>query len=132
MKKTLDLLYNEAKKAQLHSYSPYSKFCVGAAVLMENGKIYSGCNVENASFGGTICAERVAITKAVSEGFKQIKEILVLSPNSKKIAPCGICLQFISEFSTDQTMVHLCTQNNELTSYPFSELFPLQFSSNDL
>lgn len=85
-----------AKKAQKNAYCPYSRYPVGAAVLSESGKIYTGCNVENASFGLSICAERVAIFKAISAGEKKIREICVVA---KSATPCGACRQVIMEFA---------------------------------
>ncbi len=83
--------------ASKNSHSPYSKVCVGCAVEMADGKILSGCNVENSSFGGTVCAERVAIWKAVSEGSKKINKIYVYTKDGWP--PCGMCLQVMSEFA---------------------------------
>ncbi len=92
------LLMDKAKEASKYSYSPFSKFAVGAAVLMSNGNIYTGCNVENSSFGMTICAERCAIFKAVSEGQKEILAVAIYSPNADDCYPCGACRQVMYEF----------------------------------
>ena len=93
-------LYMLAQKAMERAYAPYSKFAVGAALLTEDGKVFTGVNVENASFGATICAERTACVKAVSEGYSKFTAIAVVS--SRGSAPmCGICRQFLSEFTTD-------------------------------
>lgn len=92
------LLMDKAKEASKYSYSPFSKFAVGAAVLMSNGSIYTGCNVENSSFGMTICAERCAIFKAVSEGQKEILAVAIYSPNADDCYPCGACRQVMYEF----------------------------------
>ena len=97
-------LINEAKKARNRAYSPYSKYKVGAAVLTKKGNIYSGCNVENASFGITCCAERVAIFKAVSEGEKDIKAIAVVT-QGKLTSVCGACRQVIAEFGKDVKII---------------------------
>jgi cytidine deaminase len=97
-----------ARTAKTNSYSPYSKFSVGAAVLAEDGKIYSGTNVENASYGLSLCAERVAIFNAISSGNKEIHVIAVTCPESPKVdslMPCGACLQVIAEFSTTKTTI---------------------------
>lgn len=94
----LDALVRAARDARVEAYAPYSKFRVGAAALGGSGKIFTGCNVENASYGLTLCAERVAIAKAVSEGEKEITAIAVVA--GEKIArPCGACLQVMQEFS---------------------------------
>ena len=89
-------LIEAAKKAQKNSYSPYSRYPVGAAVMTESGRIYTGCNVENASFGLAICAERVAIFNAVSHGEKKLRAICVAAKSAK---PCGACRQVIIEFA---------------------------------
>ena len=92
MKKSQTLLYEAACKVQKNAHAPYSNAHIGAAVLMSDGKIFTGCNVENASYGGTVCAERVAIFKAISEGSnKKIKEVLVVSDAEKPWPPCGFC-----------------------------------------
>lgn len=92
-------LINKAIKAQEFAYAPYSSFRVGAALLCDNGKVFTGCNVENASFGATNCAERTAIFKAISEGETNFLAIAITSSSKKYTYPCGICRQVISEFS---------------------------------
>ncbi len=91
-------LLNYAYQAREHAYAPYSEFLVGAALLSTSGAVYLGCNVENASYGGTICAERVAFTKAISEGERSFVKIAVVTAEGRPIVPCGMCLQFMSEF----------------------------------
>src|SRR5574344_2755464 len=93
-------LMEMAKEASQNSYSPYSHFPVGACVLMESGKTYKGCNVENASYGATICAERNAITTAIANGEKKISAIAIYGQKMKNCAPCGPCRQVISEFKS--------------------------------
>jgi len=97
-----------AKEVSKNSYSPYSKYKVGAAILAKNGKIYSGVNVENASYGLTICAERSALCAAISDGNKQILRIAVYADSSKLPVPCGACLQALSEFSKSLEIVVSC------------------------
>lgn len=87
-----------AKEAMEQAYAPYSGFRVGAALLTKNGKVYSGCNIENASYGATNCAERTAIFKAVSEGEREFETIAIVCSEGRKAYPCGICLQVMSEF----------------------------------
>jgi cytidine deaminase len=94
-------LAEKARKALENSYSPYSKFKVGAALLCKNGKIYTGTNIENASYGLTVCAERVAVFKAISENEKDFKAIAISSGGKKPCVPCGACLQVLNEFSSD-------------------------------
>ena len=100
-------LLTAAKAAQRRAHAPYSKFRVGAALLTKSGKVYTGCNVENASYGLTICAERVALTKAVSEGHRQFKAIAVVAP-SASLSPCGACRQVLAEFGD---MVVVCADS---------------------
>ena len=104
-------LMNKAKNAAQTSYSPFSRFAVGAAVLMSSGKVYEGCNVENSSFGLTICAERCAIFKAISEGEKEIRAIAIYSPNSDSCYPCGACRQVMFEFQGDEEEIQVVTEN---------------------
>lgn len=104
------LLMDKAKDASKNSYSPFSRFAVGAAVLTPNGKIYQGCNVENSSFGLTICAERCAIFKAVSEGEREILAVAIYSPNADSCYPCGACRQVMFEFQGDSE-IEVITEN---------------------
>ena len=103
-------LMNSAKEASRNSYSPFSRFAVGAAVLTSSGKIYQGCNVENSSFGLTNCAERTAIFKAVSEGEKTVLAVAIYSPNSDSCYPCGACRQVLFEFQ-DEYEIDVVTEN---------------------
>lgn len=105
------LLMNKAKEASQNSYSPFSRFAVGAAVMTSNGKIYQGCNVENSSFGLTNCAERTAIFKAVSEGEREILAVAIYSPNSDSCYPCGACRQVLFEFQPDNYEIDVVTEN---------------------
>lgn len=105
-----NLLMNTAKEASKMSYSPFSRFAVGAAVLAKSGKVYSGCNVENSSFGMTICAERCAIFKAISEGEKEILAVAIYSPNADDCNPCGACRQVMYEFQGDDE-IDVITEN---------------------
>lgn len=123
--KKLIALANEAKKK---AYAPYSNFCVGAAVLMEDGTIFTGSNVENASYGATICAERTAIVKAISEGKRRIQKVIVVSDRDSYIYPCGGCRQVIGEFSDAETEM-ICTKPcGEYVKIKFSEMMPYFFS----
>ncbi|MBI3813740.1 MAG: cytidine deaminase [Nitrospinae bacterium] len=97
----MDNLIAEAKKARENAYAPYSKFKVGAAVLTGDGKIFTGCNVENSSYGLSICAERTAIFNAVSAGYKKFTKIAVVTDTEPPASPCGACRQVIFEFGDD-------------------------------
>ena len=104
-------LMDKAKDASKNSYSPFSRFAVGAAALASSGKIYQGCNVENSSFGLTICAERCAIFKAISEGEREILAVAIYSPNSDSCYPCGACRQVMYEFQGDDEEIVVITEN---------------------
>ncbi len=128
MEQDKDLL-NKAKIVSENAYAPYSKFKVGAAIEYENGNIYTGCNVENASYGLSICAERNAVSNAVSSGEKsKIKTVAIYSPNQKKCMPCGACRQWIAEFSSDNTRIILEDDDNKIISMTLEEIFPNAFS----
>ena len=115
-----------AYEASKNAYVPYSKFPVGAALECVDGSVYTGCNVENASIGCTICAERVAICKAVSEGKRQFKRIAIYGEGEQYCMPCGACRQFMSEFSEDMEV--LCTKTGgRYVSYRLSQLLPHSF-----
>lgn len=122
-----------AEDARENSYSPYSKFRVGAALLTESGKVYTGCNIEIASIGATNCAERTAIFKAISQGDKDIKAIAIASDNSEKnepTYPCGICRQVIIEFGKDIKIITGYSQG-EIKESSISDLLPNYFSGID-
>ncbi|HWP30254.1 MAG TPA: cytidine deaminase [Fimbriimonadales bacterium] len=108
------------------AYCPYSKHAVGAAVLGEDDKIYSACNVENASYGLTICAERNAIGTMLSNGCKKWKMIAVASP--KGAFPCGACLQVLQEFASENAAVILVDSDRKISTFSLSELLPHPFS----
>lgn len=122
-----NLLMNKAKEASKMSYSPFSRFAVGAAVLAKSGKIYSGCNVENSSFGMTICAERCAIFKAISEGEKEILAVAIYSPNADDCNPCGACRQVMYEFQGDEEMDVITENMGELIVRKLGVYLPFGF-----
>lgn len=119
-------LINEAKKAMENAYAPYSNFKVGAAVLSKSGKVFTGCNIENASFGATNCAERTAIFKAISEGEKEFDKIAVVSSSNEYTYPCGICRQVMSEFMKNGEILFANKEGNILV-IDIKEIFPYQF-----
>lgn len=123
---TNEQLIQKAYEAMTMAYVPYSKFQVGAAVLTKEGKVFTGCNIENASFGATNCAERTAIFKAVSEGYKDFVKIAVVSNTKKKTYPCGICRQVISEFSMDATML-FDDEDEGIIEVPMKDVLPYKF-----
>ncbi|KAI8390354.1 cytidine deaminase [Blakeslea trispora] len=120
-------LFELALEAKNTSYSPYSKFRVGAALLTEDGTFFKGCNVENASYGAAICAERTAYVKAVSEGHQKFRALAVSTDQVECVSPCGICRQFISEFATPEMPVYLLNTNGEHKELTVAELLPFAF-----
>ena len=122
-------LYIIAKEALKNAYAPYSKFSVGAALLTGSGNIFTGVNVENSSYGATICAERTAFAKAISEGEKEFLAIAVTSSEGKAF-PCGICRQFMFEYGDD---LRIIVGNNvdDIKSFTIKELLPYGFRLKD-
>ncbi|MBP3502545.1 MAG: cytidine deaminase [Clostridia bacterium] len=126
----IDELIEIAKSAMQRSYAPYSKYYVGAALLCKNGKIYTGCNVENHGIM-SICAERVAFTKAISEGEREFECLVLCGGKSiddlDECLPCGYCRQFMSEFVDSNFIIYIGNQNNKITSYKLEDLLPYSF-----
>lgn len=114
-----------AKKARENAYIPYSKFAVGAALLASSGKVYTGANIENASYGLTLCAERTAIVKAVSEGEREFSCIAIVADTPEPVLPCGACLQVMAEFHIDKLILGNLTTTREVK---LSELLPHNFT----
>ncbi|KWU55428.1 cytidine deaminase [Priestia megaterium] len=125
-------LIDEAIAASKQAHVPYSQFHVGAALLTTDGKIYRGCNIENASYGLTNCAERTAIFKAVSEGDKQFSAIAVVGDTDGPISPCGACRQVLAEFCNDHTQIILANLKGDFVITNINEILPGYFSSKDL
>lgn len=128
---TLDDLRKAAESVATHAYAPYSKFRVGAALLFDDGNIYTGCNVENTSYGLTSCAERNALFRAISErgAAPQIVAIAVTNLNEAASPPCGACRQVLSEFVTNDAIITFPGDNGPET-HPFAEIFPFTFHLN--
>jgi cytidine deaminase len=130
----IERLIAEARQAYHHAYVPYSCFPVGAALLtseLEGSVIIQGCNVENASYGLAICAERVAVCKAVSAGYRHFKAIAITAEKTNPCFPCGTCRQFIHEFG-DEILVVIATAEGPPIVRTISEMLPLAFTSEDL
>jgi len=124
-------LINLAKEASEKAHAPYSRFKVGAALECVNGKIFLGCNIENAALGSTMCAERVAIYKAVSEGENEFSRIAIYGESAEFCMPCGECRQVLSEFSRDIEV--LCARSTgSYVSYRLNQLLPHAFKFGDL
>lgn len=124
-------LIEKAREALQNAHVPYSNYQVGAAVLTTEDNIYNGCNIENASYGATVCAERVAIFKAVSNGEKQIKALALVTGAGDFPTPCGICRQVMVEFATDDFEIIL-SNDDKTEVYKMDQLLPLSFSSKNL
>lgn len=124
----VEKLLKAAQKAKEKAYAPYSHFHVGAAVLTPSGKIYTGCNVENTSYGLTICAERNAIFQMVNSGEHQIAEILVIGDTEEFLPPCGACRQVIAEFSKKETILYMCNKKGQWKQTTVDEIIPYIFS----
>lgn len=122
----MDSLMERAREAADLAYAPYSGFKVGAAILTDDGRVHAGCNVENASYGLSICAERNAATSMVSAApdNRRIKSVAVFSPNTAPCFPCGACRQFLREFGCEEVVVE---DASGLRRYPFDEILPNSF-----
>jgi len=124
-------LFLAAREAREFAYSPYSRIKVGAAVRARGGRIYTGANIENSSYGATICAERVAIHNAVSRGDREICEVLVLTDAAPPWPPCGLCRQVIAEFGAHAT-IHMANLAGEIRAVELEEIFPQAFTPDRL
>jgi cytidine deaminase len=116
-----------ALQARENAYAPHSNFRVGAAVLGGDGRIYAGCNVENSSFGLTICAERNAVFGMVAAGEKRIREVLVIGDTAEPLPPCGACRQVLAEFAEPSVVVHMCSRTGDSREATVAELVPYLF-----
>jgi cytidine deaminase len=120
-------LIKAARQASRFAYAPYSKFRVGAALLTKSNKIFTGCNVENKSYGLTICAERVAVFKAVSQGEKNFKVIAIYTNTKEFTLPCGACLQVLNEFAKDLKIITV-NRYGKSKAYQLAQLLPYPFN----
>jgi cytidine deaminase len=127
----LSALVEAAKKVQANAHAPYSRYHVGAAVRGDDGRIYTGCNVENASYGLALCAERGAVAAAIAGGAKKITAAAVITSTSPPAAPCGMCRQTLAEFACDLPIV-LCNDAGERVEVTLAELLPRAFRSENL
>ena len=129
----LSALISTAKTISEKAYNPYSRFAVGCVIVTTQGNLFTGCNVENASYGLTVCAERVAVFKAVSEegpGMK-IQKVVIYTPTGKPSAPCGACRQVLKEFGDDFEVISTCASGETLNKN-ISELLPFHFDKIDI
>ncbi len=128
---TNEQLMDIAKEAMTKAYAPYSHFNVGAAILAADGSVFTGCNVENASYGGTICAERTAAVKAVSEGAREFSKIAVVTSSGEWGAPCGLCRQFLYEFMPEGSVL-MWDNTHGIKEMTLKELLPMGFRGEDI
>ncbi|TFJ93844.1 cytidine deaminase [Lentibacillus salicampi] len=125
-------LLKEAKDIKKKAYVPYSKFSVGAAILTSSGKIYTGCNIENAAYPVSCCAERVAIFKAIADGVHDFSEMAVVADTERPVPPCGSCRQVMSEFFDSSMKIHLSNLHNDTKTVTMEELLPFSFQADDM
>jgi cytidine deaminase len=131
MKIDIESLVAVARAARANAYAPYSNYPVGAAVLTQSGKIFSGCNIENAAYPSGLCAERVAIFKAVSEGEREIVAVVVVTGNGA--SPCGACRQVISEFAEDDAVIVLApARGKQRKKFSMKQILPDRFTHKHL
>lgn len=131
MSSNIDSLVTAARLAMNRAYCPYSNFAVGAALLTKDGTVITGGNVENASYSGTICAERSAVARAVAEGHREFQVIAVCTATAEPCSPCGICRQFLIEFG-DTKIIMSSSLSDKRIEMQLSQLLPMSFTANDL
>lgn len=125
-------LVEVAKAARLAAHAPYSNFQVGAALVTSDGRVFKGCNIENSVYSLTMCAERVAVFKAVSEGAREFVKIAIVADSEKITPPCGCCRQMLWEFGNDETKIVLANLDDKMRTFAIKELFPLAFDASFL
>lgn len=130
MTKLVDDLFKSAQAAFERAYAPYSNYRVGASLITPSGKVFSGTNIENASYSLTLCAEASAIAHMIAHGEQQIQAILVTADSPELCTPCGACRQRIAEFANEDTLVHLCDKDRCLQTLSFGELLPYSFNKH--
>jgi len=129
---SFDDLVARALAARAGTYSPYSNYAVGAAVQVSDGRVFTGANVENASYGLSVCAERAAILAAVNAGAKELSAVVVATSTTPPAAPCGVCRQTMAEFADDAMPIVLVNDRGERTETTLGELLPHAFRRRDL
>ncbi|MEF2291913.1 MULTISPECIES: cytidine deaminase [Virgibacillus] len=130
--KTKQALIEAAKTIREKAYVPYSNFQVGAALQTGSGNIYTGCNIENAAYPVTCCAERVAIFQAIANGEKSFTEMAVVADTERPVPPCGSCRQVMSEFFPSDMLIHLTNLKEDIKTVKMEELLPFSFQPSDL
>ena len=130
MKSIIKKLYKKAKETRKNAYVPYSNFKVGSSLLVKEGNIFTGCNIENASFGMTMCAERVAVFQAVSQGFNDFEILLLTADTKELISPCGACRQVINEFGNNID-IYMSNLEGKIKKTSINKLLPESFKKGD-
>lgn len=128
----VEAAWRQAIQVRKMAYAPYSKFQVGAVLIDDQGRLHSGCNVENASYGATICAERTAMLRAVADGAKSVRHVVVVTDMNPPAPPCALCLQVLSEFSIETTKVWLADLKGVEEVLKVSDLLPRHFGAKSL
>ncbi|MFS0644132.1 cytidine deaminase [Siminovitchia sp. 179-K 8D1 HS] len=128
----IEQLIQEAKRSRGNAYAPYSKFLVGAALLAKDGTVYLGCNIENAAYSVTVCAERVAIFKALSEGVSEFAALAVTADADRPVSPCGACRQVIAEHCPKNMKIIMSNSKGNIQECTVMDLLPFAFSREDL
>lgn len=128
----LDTMIQEARCCREQAYAPYSNFYVGTCIKTDKGNLYSGCNVENASYGLTMCAEASAIANMVSKGEQTIAEVVLIGDGENLITPCGACRQQLNEFAKPDTLIHICGLEGFRKTMTMAELLPESFGPTNL
>lgn len=124
--------FEEARAVRKKAYAPYSRFHVGSAIVDNRGKIYAGCNVENASYGATVCAERSAAMQAISDGAKRFEHVVVVTDLAEPVSPCALCLQVLGEFASPDLKIWIANTKGVRALHAFSELLPYHFGPKEL
>jgi cytidine deaminase len=128
----LEPMLDLARQALANAHAPYSRFRIGACLRSGSGRLYAGCNVENASYPVTQCAESTAIGALIAAGERQIVEVVIVTESAEPCPPCGRCRQQLAEFASPQTRIHLCGPEGVRLSATLGELLPMAFGSNTL
>ncbi len=128
----LNTMLEAAREMRVKAYVPYSKFLVGVCIKSKNGKLYSGCNIENASYGLTHCAEASAISLMIADGEREIAEVVVIGTGELICSPCGACRQRIREFAPLETPIHMFSESGKQKTMTLSELLPESFGPDHL
>ena len=130
--KDIEMLFQEASQVRLNAYAPYSNFLVGCCIETINGNLFTGCNVENASYGISVCAEANAIAAMIAAGDKKISQVVIVVKGPGVSASCGACRQRLYEFSSPDTPIHLCDLEGTRQQFTLKQLFPHAFGPQDL